>query len=122
VLTPHPSLSAPGERERLRGGRGASAHWLRGPPHVAGREPISVWLERQLADTSSQLSAPKAQEDDDWDFDSDEHSAASHIEAVADYIGYKVDDEPFFSRANGAFHWLKETVGVDLTAIENRWR
>jgi hypothetical protein len=61
----------------------------------AGREPISVWLERQRADISSQPSAPKAQEDDDWDFDSDEHSAASHIEAVADYIGYKVDDGRF---------------------------
>ena len=86
----------------------------------AGREPISVRLERNLADLSSQPSTPE--EDNDWDFDPDEHSAASHIEAVANYIGDKVNDAPFFSRANGAFHWLKETVGVDLTAIENRWR
>lgn len=87
----------------------------------AGQVPISVWLERELADLASKPSRPTVEDDTDWDFDPDEHSAASHIEGISDYVGDKTDDAPFFSRAKGAFDWLKQTMGIDLAAMENRW-
>jgi hypothetical protein len=87
----------------------------------AGQEPLSAWVERELS-SPSQLSEADATEDDDWDFDPDLHSAASHIEGIADYISDKADDQAFFSRAKGAFDWIRNTVGVDLEALETRWR
>jgi hypothetical protein len=88
----------------------------------AGNEPLSVWIEKELAGLLSQPSAPVVHEDDEWDFDPDWHSASSHIKGVAEYIGDKVDDAPFFSRAKGAFDWLKHTMDIDLEGMETRWR
>ena len=89
----------------------------------AGRETTTACIERMLSELSDNKdSSFVADEPDDWDFDPEEHSAATHIEGMADYIGDKADDEPFYSRAKGAWDWLLNTVGVDLGTIEKRWR
>ena len=95
----------------------------------AGREPFSVWFAREMLDSStaeaegSQEEERSEEEEQDWDFDSERHSAASLVEGVAEYIrSCKADDEPFFSRAAGAFDWLSKSVNLDLSKIEERWR
>jgi hypothetical protein len=39
-----------------------------------------------------------------------------------DYIDSKSDDAPFYSRAYGAYKWLKNVVGLDLCRMERSWR
>lgn len=89
-----------------------------------GREKMSASrIVRELNEISEKLeSSGVVDEDEEWDFDPEEHSAAAHIEGMADYIGERADDELFFSRAKGAWDWLVNTVGVDLSTVEKRWR
>jgi hypothetical protein len=87
----------------------------------AGREPLTVWLERKLAELADRPAEPKSpqdQDDDEWDFDPDKHSAANHFEGIALYIADKAKNELFF-----ACRWrLEKTMGIDLCAMEQRWR
>jgi hypothetical protein len=91
-------------------------------------EEFTRWLEEELkslveAKEESASQSQKAEEEEEWDFDPERHSAASLIEGVAIYIrDSKADQEPFFSRAAGAFDWLSATVGVELSQIEKRWQ
>jgi hypothetical protein len=87
----------------------------------AGREPTTAFFKRRLSELfDNKESSFDADDDDDWDFYPEEHSAAEHVEEVFEQIGYKADDEPFFNRAKGAWDWLVNTVGVDLETIEKR--
>jgi hypothetical protein len=86
---------------------GASSEVLDWEAERAGREPPSVWLERELSRMEKEpSSAIRAFRNDSWDFDPDEDSAASYIEALAENAGNKSDDEPFFSRAKQAYDWM----------------
>ncbi|MGQ0446334.1 MAG: hypothetical protein ACT4O2_14725 [Beijerinckiaceae bacterium] len=88
-----------------------------------GRETPSAWFERRLSELSdNKESSFDADDEDDWDFYPEEHSAAGHVEEIFEQIGYKADDEPFYSRAKDAWDWLVNTVGVDLKKIEERWK
>jgi len=101
----------------------------------AGQETLTALFERafpegilsKLADDKA--SSVVADEDDDWDFDPEVHSAATHIEWMADHIGDIANDEgniasdePIFNRAKGAWDWLVNTVGIDLRKIEEGWK
>ena len=90
----------------------------------AGRETLSEWLDRELSKPTddSPSSAGAGGDDDEWDFQPDEHTAADHMEGIAEYVAGKADDEPFFSRATGAWDWLTKTVGLDVRSIEKKWR
>jgi hypothetical protein len=89
----------------------------------AGRESLTARIARTLSRRSdNKESSVIADDPDDWDFDPRDHPAAAHLEGIFDYIGDKADDAPFYSRAKGAWDWLRDTVGVDLTTIEKRWR
>jgi hypothetical protein len=78
-------------------------------------------IERLFSELAIKPSSSVVEEDPDWRFDPDEHSAASHVGSIVDYVSDKIDDSPFWSRAKGAFDWLKQTMGVDLDAMEKRW-
>ncbi|MGC2223122.1 MAG: hypothetical protein WA624_12525 [Methylocella sp.] len=119
----HPKFSEALEDYRKRWRHSAWITLLDWEAERAGRETLTARIERTLSELSDNKdSSFVANEDDDWDFDPEEHSAATHIEGMADYIGDKADDEPFFSRAKGAWDWLVNTVGIDLGTVEKRWR
>lgn len=61
-------------------------------------------------------------EDNDWYFDSEEHSASAEFDTALENLRSKVDEYPHFSRAAGAWEWFEKTVGVNLKQIEMRWR
>jgi hypothetical protein len=82
---------------------------------------LTVLIERFLAEQSEAPAEP-GWRNDEWDFDPDRHSAADHFEAIAEYIDNKADDAPLFSRAKGAFDWLEQTLDIDLSAMERRWK
>ena len=97
----------------------------------AGEEPISDWLDREI-EALSKVPAERSNIEDDgrefivdddtnWDFDPSKDSAAVQFEGVADYLSDKSEDAAFFSRASGAFAWLKKTMGIDVGAMERRW-
>jgi hypothetical protein len=64
----------------------------------------------------------------EWQFDPDEHSAASAIdfaEQILELESHYDADGPHIaacSRALGAFKWLRETVGLDIAEVETWWR
>ena len=88
----------------------------------AGRESITQWLIRELAEPPNPPVGALPEIDEEWEFDPGEHSAASLVESMAEYFGDKSDDGAYFCRAHGAYKWLTETIGVDLYEIEKRWR
>ena len=74
----------------------------------AGREPLSAWLERELAKVV--VSPPEVgrnYRDDSWEFDPDEHLAASEVLGVLDHFDHMADKEPFLSRAKEPLSGLR---------------
>ncbi len=57
----------------------------------------------------------------DAEFDPDDHSAASDLEAIRQYLETKIDDSPFYVRAAKSWDWFENTVGIQFTSIEKRW-
>jgi hypothetical protein len=115
----HPMFSEALEDYRKRWRHSAWVTLLDWEAERDGRATTTACIERMLSELSDHTeSFLIADEPDDWDFDPEEHSAATHIEGMADYIGDKADDEPFFSRAKGAWDWLVNTVGVDLGRLK----
>jgi hypothetical protein len=60
--------------------------------------------------------------EDEWDFDPDTHSAATHLLSVVEGNLWKADQDAFHSRLNGAWDWMLQTMGLDLSGMERRWR
>jgi hypothetical protein len=60
-------------------------------------------------------------EDTEWAFIHERHSAASEINNMFEYISDMSEKSPHFSRSNVAWRWLRDTVGLDLKSIEQRW-
>jgi hypothetical protein len=87
----------------------------------AGRPRTSETILKMLEDMSQSKLPTSDEEWEDWDFNPDNHSAAEHIDSLAENAADKSDDFPFFSRAAQAYKWLCSTVGLDLRALEERW-
>lgn len=88
----------------------------------AGRETFGDWIDRALNKVEASSSTDSDPVDDEWDFDPDEHSAASLVEQISDYIDFKAEDSAFFSRAKGALIWIRDTLGLDLRETECRFK
>jgi hypothetical protein len=57
-----------------------------------------------------------------WFFDPERHSAAELVGQLADHCRDHAGDHPTWSRWEGAFSWLRDTLGLDLAEIERRWQ
>lgn len=89
-----------------------------------GRETPTEFIERLLAELPDAPADNTGADsiDGDWDFEPDTHSAASHVKTVIEYLEGRIEDEPWFSRALGAFTWFTGTVGLDFEHIETGFK
>lgn len=65
-----------------------------------GRETPTDIIERLVAELPDAPADNTGADsiNDDWDFEPDTHSAASHVETVIEYLEGRIEDEPWFSR------------------------
>ncbi len=92
--------------------------WLATLPEI----DLSDLLIGVPASTNSEPDDAMEEEEELWDFDPDSHSAADHVDGVMENASYKSNEYPFFSRAEQAWTWLRETMDIDLSDMEARWR
>jgi hypothetical protein len=99
-----------------------------------GEEPISQIIDRVLLEfeeeskTNARESVGEEQHEvHEWDFDPDEHSASEGIFWAGEVLRCAADqgDEHYgamCSRAAGALKWIQETIGLDFSEVERRWK
>lgn len=122
--------------EFYRAYRDYERHWKGAYPALldwediqAGVEPLSARIDRLLDEapggiaSETEQSATSWDDDDDWSFDPDEHSAAELIEELESYLSDTASNrgDPHFFRWAKALGWLRDTVGMNFKDIERRW-
>jgi hypothetical protein len=98
------------------------------PPSRTIDRLFDEW-EKKSRDNAREPVGRDLDERHEWEFDPDEHSAASEIGFAEEMVRFEAasggSEEQYqaaFSRAAGAFKWLRETVGLDLAEVERRWK
>jgi hypothetical protein len=93
-------------------------YWEMGPEAEAS-------IKASIDETFSQIGKHEGKSgssEESWDFDPATDSCARAMDGIIAYAEERANEYPYFHKAQVAAKWFSETVGLELSDIEKRWK